>query len=259
MTDVYQAPAADLSQRTVPYGGSGSLENGIAGNYDLPIGAILSESWARTKGSKGTVWLAMVLYMVVLVMVSIALNYVLGLFGVTYVEGDPRRKLITFQFFSQGLQMFVTMPLWAGIAMLGIKLAVGAPVEATEVFAYFKKMLPLVGTVLLMYVMIAIGFCLLVLPGIYLMVAYFMALPLVVEKNLSPWEALEASRKAITHHWFKFFGLYFVFGLIFVVSMIPLLIGMIWTVPMSMLMMGIVYRTIFGFEGKISAQADPTV
>ena len=257
MTDVYQAPTADLSQRTVPYGGSGSLENGIAGNYDLPIGAILSEAWARTKGSKGTVWISMLLYVVVVGIFSVILNLVPGWFGLTYVEGDPKEKLISFQFLSQGLQMFVTMPLWAGMAMLGIKLAVRAPVEATEILAYFKKVLPLIGTMLLMYLLIAIGFFLLILPGIYLSVAYFMAIPLVVEKNLGPWQALEASRKAITHHWFKLFGLYFVFGLIFLLSMIPLLIGMIWTIPISMLMMGIVYCTIFGYEGNISAQADP--
>lgn len=253
MTDVYQAPAADFSQRTVPFGGSGSIASGVAGNYDLPIGGIISEAWASTKGIKGTVWLAVVLYIVVLGIFAGLLNYVLRWFGLSYVEGDPKEKMVAFQLLSQGLQMFVTMPLWAGMAMLGIKLAVRAPVEATEIFAYFKKVLPLIGTMLLMYLMIIIGFCLLILPGIYLTVAYFMAMPLVVEKNLGPWEALEVSRKAITHHWFKLFGLYFVFGLIFILSMIPLFIGMIWTLPMSVLLTGIVYRTIFGFEGNISA------
>jgi hypothetical protein len=31
--------------------------------------------------------------------------------------------------------------------------------------------------------------------------------------------------------------------------MIPLGLGLIWTVPMGILVNGIVYRTIFGYEG----------
>ena len=38
--------------------------------------------------------------------------------------------------------------------------------------------------------------------------AYLLAIPLVVERGLSPWQALEASRKAITQHWFKVCLLY---------------------------------------------------
>ncbi len=255
MTDIYQAPAGNLAQRTVPFGGSGSVENGIAGNYDFQIGAIISEAWNRTKGNKGTVWLAFVLYMVVLTVVTAALEFAINMLGLGYQKGDPVGKLVIYQMVSQ-LQLFVTLPLAMGFSMLGIKLAVNAPVEVTEIFAYFKKVLILLGTTILMYLLIIIGLCLLVLPGIYLMVAYVMALPLVAEKNMGPWEALETSRKAITHHWFKFVGLYLVLMLIMIVSTIPLLIGWIWTMPMCLILYGVVYRTLFGYSGEVSATAD---
>ena len=102
-----------------------------------------------------------------------------------------------------------------------------------------------------MYILVAIGFLLLVLPGIYLMVAYSLAMPLVVEKGLSPWQALEASRKAITKSWFRFIGLGLAIMVIMIVSMIPLGIGMIWTIPMAMIAFGIAYRNIFGYEGEV--------
>ena len=73
---------------------------------------------------------------------------------------------------------------------------------------------------------------LLLIPGIYLSIAYRLAIPLVVERGLSPWQALEASRKAISQHWFKVFGLFFVLMLIMLLSMIPLGIGLIWTLPL---------------------------
>ena len=68
----------------------------------------------------------------------------------------------------------------------------------------------------------------------------------VVERGLTPWQALEASRKAITQHWFKVFGLFLLLGLITLISAIPLGIGLVWTIPLFVIAMGVLYRTIFG-------------
>ncbi|MFO6374032.1 hypothetical protein ACLBYN_16215, partial [Pseudomonas aeruginosa] len=50
----------------------------------------------------------------------------------------------------------------------------------------------------------------------------------------------------ISRHWFKVFGLLLVLSLLMLVSMIPLFIGLIWTGPLFVVSMGILYRTIFG-------------
>ena len=99
---------------------------------------------------------------------------------------------------------------------------------------------------LVMMLLIYLGMILLLIPGIYLAVAYLLAIPLVVERGLSPWQALEASRKAITQHWFKVFGLFLLLGLIVMVSAIPLGIGLVWSIPLMVVAMGVLYRTIFG-------------
>ena len=104
-----------------------------------------------------------------------------------------------------------------------------------------------------MYIMVLIGFLLLVIPGIYLMIAYYMAMPLVVEKGMSPWQALETSRKAVTHRWFSVFGFFIVIAIILVVSSIPLGLGLIWTLPMVMIAYGILYRNMFGVEAETVA------
>jgi len=97
-----------------------------------------------------------------------------------------------------------------------------------------------------MMLLIYLGMILLLIPGIYLAVAYMLAIPLIVERGLSPWQAMEASRKAITQHWFKVFGLFLLLGLIVSISAIPLGIGLIWTIPLFVMVMGVLYRTIFG-------------
>lgn len=73
-----------------------------------------------------------------------------------------------------------------------------------------------------------------------------LAIPLVVERGLTPWQALETSRKAITQRWFKVFGLFLLLGLITLVSAIPLGVGLVWTIPLFVIAMGVLYRTIFG-------------
>jgi predicted Ser/Thr protein kinase len=59
-----------------------------------------------------------------------------------------------------------------------------------------------------------LGFACLILPGIYLLVAWMFTLPLVVDKQLDFWSAMELSRKVVTKHWFKFLGLSIVFFLL---------------------------------------------
>mgnify|MGYP001296924804 CR=1 FL=1 len=80
------------------------------------------------------------------------------------------------------------------------------------------------------------------------MVAYSLALVLVVDKDFGPWEALETSRKAIQKCWFSVLGLWIVLGLILVVAMIPMGVGLIWAVPLTMLCVGVLYRNLFGLS-----------
>ena len=108
------------------------------------------------------------------------------------------------------------------------------------------RTVPLVITAIISMVLIYLGMILLIIPGLYLAIAYMLAIPLVVERGLSPWQALEASRKAISQHWFKVFGLFLLLGLITGISAIPLGIGLVWTIPLFTIAIGVLYRTIFG-------------
>jgi uncharacterized membrane protein len=54
---------------------------------------------------------------------------------------------------------------------------------------------------------IFVGLFCLVLPGIYLAVAYPFAYILAVDKGLGFWESMETSRKVITAQWWRVFGL----------------------------------------------------
>jgi len=202
-------------------------------NPNWTIGEVLSEAWQLKDGFKGTYWGALLIYMVIVMITS-------GIFAFIGNESTVM-KIVT-----QVVVGLISYPLAVGLMMIAVKRSVGIPVNAFMVFDYYPKTIPIFLLYLLMMILIVVGLLLLVLPGIYLSIAYMLALPLLVDKNMGLWEALETSRKAITPCWFRIFGLFFVAGLILMVSMIPLGIGLIWTAPFLGLVMAIIYRNLMG-------------
>lgn len=251
MSNAYEAPESNLVNENLSTGDYGSVEKAIRGEYEFSIGSVLSEAWEKTSGSKWPIHLGFFYYFLVVIAVMIGLGVVMA--GLMAVTEEPV-VLVLVQVVTQLGINLIAMPMIMGIVMMGIKRSVDAPISASMVFNNFSKILPLFATIILMYIMMLIGFLLLVIPGIYLMIAYYMAMPLVVEKGLSPWQAMETSRKTITHRWFSVFGLFIVMIIILTISMIPLGLGMIWTLPMMMIAYGILYRNMFGVEASTIAE-----
>lgn len=240
----FSPPTSPLHDTVAP-GTAFSIEEALARGYDFSIGDVIQEAWQRISGIKGMVFGGLVVYSVAVQSVSFVLGLLLGLVGTATGTTDTV-GLLVLQLVIGILAGTVGYPFLAGINMMGIRRAADQPVSFNEMFSHFGRFLPLLCTGLLMTLLVYLGMFLLVIPGIYLSIAYMLAIPLTIERNLSPWQALEASRRAISQHWFKVFGLFTVLGLLMMVSIIPLGIGLVWTVPMTIVSVGILYRTIFG-------------
>lgn len=238
----YAAPSSEL--RESPGAGQvPSIEQALSRGYDFSIGELLGESWQRVKGTKGIIMGGFLVFYVVMLVASFILGSVFGFFSAL---NESPATLIIVQLVVGILSSALAYPFMAGINMVGIRRAADQEVNFNEIFSHFGRTVPLLVTAIVMMLLVYLGIFLLVLPGLYLAVAYMLAIPLVVERGLSPWQALEASRKAISQHWFKVFGLFLLLGLITVVSAIPLLIGLVWSIPLFVIAMGVLYRTIFG-------------
>jgi len=247
MTDIFEAPEADLVQPQPATTDYGSIDKAIAGDYEFTIGGVLKEGWDKTTGAKWAIHMAFFWYF----LVAIALVILSQLAMMTFIDQTTDPMMVSGLAIGQQLVLnLIMLPIVVGILILGIKRSVDAPLESTSVFDYFNKMGSLLLTMILVYIMVLIGFVLLIVPGIYLSLAYFMAMPLVVEKDLSPWQAMEISRKAITKRWFSFFFFGLLMSFILMLSIIPLGIGLIWTMPMMFVCYGVLYRNMFGVEGK---------
>lgn len=241
MSDIYQAPAVNLD---VPVAASGgNVEDAIAGRFEFSAVDTISKSWKILKGFKRNFWLAYLLYIVVFFAYMLAGEFLLSAAGLASTS-------LTAQLLLNLGSIFIFMPMVVGMMVMCIKRAGQAEVSATDIVQYFGKGPKLVGAYLLFVILGAIGFLLLVLPGIYLLISWTFAWPLMVEKNMGIWEAMETSRKAVTHCWFRMLGMLILLMLIMLVSMIPLGLGIIWTMPLFMLAYGVAYHNIFGYSGQ---------
>ncbi|WP_299594246.1 hypothetical protein [uncultured Microbulbifer sp.] len=240
-SDIYNAPQAELAGDQASSANMGSIPGALAGDYQVAIGDTLSEAWAKTKGNKGTIWLGLLLYMVAYIAIAVVASLITG-----QSLSNPEANAGVGAILSNLIILVGTTPVIAGMMMIGVKIARDEEVSATEVFAHFDKVLPLALGMILMYLLVGLGFVLLVLPGIYLMIGYMMLLPLIVDKNLGPWQALETSRKAVTKHWFPVFGFFIVMMLLYIAGFLALIIGLIWAIPTLSIAYGILYRNMFG-------------
>ena len=119
------------------------------------------------------------------------------------------------------------------------------PLAFNNYFWGFRHFLPLLVFSIVSTIFIFIGILLLVIPGIYLAVAYTFAPYLIVEKNVDFWPAMEISRKKVAQHWFGILWLCCVVVLINIIGCIPLFLGLFVTLPLSISIFTAAYNDIF--------------
>lgn len=148
------------------------------------------------------------------------------------------------------ISFLITGPLYAGYYLVGLQQRRGQTVVFADFFRGFNRFTDFFLVNLLIGVMVLIGTVLCVLPGIYLGVSYLLAIPMVADRGLSPWEAMEASRQRITRQWFPALGLILLIGLVNLLGLLPCGLGLLVTVPWS-------YATILAaYEDQFGLAAD---
>lgn len=75
-----------------------------------------------------------------------------------------------------------------------------------------------------------------ILPGIYLYVSYLFVYQLMIYQNLNPWGAVVRSYHLVNKNWWYYFGLFCLVGLLNLLGTLSLVIGLLISVPTSMLM-----------------------
>ncbi|TSC89296.1 MAG: hypothetical protein G01um10143_677 [Parcubacteria group bacterium Gr01-1014_3] len=154
--------------------------------------------------------------------------------------GQEPVKLGMLNIVSWVLQTFVTI----GLLRISLKLNAGHPAIFKDLWSgapwFFKYF---IGSVLY-GVAVAAGLILLIIPGIILAVRLKFFDYLIIDKGMNPIEALKASWAMTKGHVWELFVLLFVLALINLAGSLILFVGLLVTVPVSMMATVLVYRKL---------------
>jgi hypothetical protein len=226
-------------------------ETVLGRDYELDILNCISRSWALLQrhfwpivGISLLVWLA-----------QSAVGQILGLFAQPFVKDAlteliQNHRLPLSAVLIYGAIGLVTMPLntllFAGLYKYYLNLIRGQKAGVADAFSGFSSIAPqllLLGLVNGCLTLLGAALC--ILPGIFLSVAWIFSIPLVIDRRMRFWDAMEFSRKVVTRHWFMVLGLLVLVGLIAAAGLIACCIGFFVTVPLAWIALMYAYEDIF--------------
>jgi hypothetical protein len=134
-----------------------------------------------------------------------------------------------------------------GVFFLYLRLIRGQKAEFSDAFCGFNQsFVPLFLAGLVTSILTSAGYMLCILPGIYLAVAWILTEPLVIDKNLDFWPAMELSRKVITAHWWEFLGLALLCLLVLLLGVLVCCVGTFIAMPVITGALAYAYEDVFG-------------
>jgi hypothetical protein len=233
----------------------------LARDYDVDITGCISRAWRLLQENFGMLF-------------GGALVYLLLQFGMSALAQIPLIGLL----FSLA-SLVIGGPLIGGLYFFLLKYIRRQPAEIGDVFAGFKlAFVPLmlgyivvlilsmcaalpggilagIGTYLaveqkdsalpIAIALISVGGILLLIPLIYLSVAWWFTLPLIMDKRIDFWQAMNLSRKVVNKHWWLWFAFVIVIGLLNLAGMLVCCVGMLVTFPLTMLAALYAYEDVF--------------
>jgi uncharacterized membrane protein len=153
------------------------------------------------------------------------------------------------------LNLSLSALLNAGVVAYALK-AHDTP-EKAEVFDLWhpQVFLPYLVATVLVFICVAIGFVLLVVPGIIVGLMLMFTPYLVVDKNLGAIEAMKESKRITQGSKWQLFELGVSLFLLNLVGALALLVGLLVTIPVSMLAIAHAYRQLAHKGGEVSASS----
>uniref|UniRef100_A0A7S4FHK1 Uncharacterized protein n=1 Tax=Eutreptiella gymnastica TaxID=73025 RepID=A0A7S4FHK1_9EUGL len=136
----------------------------------------------------------------------------------------------------------------AGNYAVAFKIMKGSSTTLSTFFDGFHFIIPLFIAGVLQSICVTAGFMLLLIPGIYLVVAYQFTCPLILDKGMDAWEAMETSRRLITKRWFSMLMLDMVSMGILLLGALCLGLGLFVALPLCVCIQAAAYEGIVGLS-----------
>lgn len=227
-------------------------------SYLLPVWETISIAWEKVKGTKASIWAALILIFLIiggLAILSVTAKHFLPSLSVAI---DIITQVISFL-----LQM--------GMLYIGIQRAFDLPVSYTQMFralqpaiairligVYLLETLLLIpfmaisfggygilvytqsSSIIISAILMFIGFI-----GIfYLAFRLSLCIAFVLDKGSNPWQAIKQSYASTRSNIWRIVAVLIIETIILIISVIPLGIGLIWSLPFAAILYGVVYKNL---------------
>lgn len=245
--------------------------------YKLPVIETIKSSWQQVKGAKAAFFSAFMCFFII----EFTRGFIEGLRSEAVI---PNNALVTIIMICL---MLIGSFLQCGIIYMGVKRALGLPVHFAMIksislgiflrvlgfgFLSLCVLLPALALIILASwqgteiglappapgslrgvteLVIAIFYMIGYLLYIYLSTRLSLGLACVIADKINPWRAIKLSFKATKSNVCRLLALFFISALIVVLSLIPLGIGLIWSIPYAYTAYGMVYKNLVSARSLI--------
>jgi predicted Ser/Thr protein kinase len=147
-------------------------------------------------------------------------------------------------------------PLFGGLNLYYLKKIRGETVNIETAFSGFSnRFMHLFLGSFVVDTLTWLGFLCLIVPGVYLMVAWMWTLPLIIDKRLDFWPAMQTSMKVVNKNWWKFLLAFVVFGLVAFSGVVACGFGVFITIPIGMAALMYAFEDVFGAVRTVPSPA----
>lgn len=121
----------------------------------------------------------------------------------------------------------VELPLSAGTAWTFLRAARGESPSASDLFAGFRRYVPVLLAMLAVFALVVAGLALLIVPGLLVAVRLFMVPYLILDEQMGPRDALRTSWSTTRGHTWTLLGLAGLSVLITLAGLLALIVGVV--------------------------------
>lgn len=219
----------------------------------LPVFETIRLGFEKIKGTKGAIWGAFLTI------------FLIGL-GIQIIAQLISHFSILLSLIVSNTGQLINFLLTTGIVYIGMQRALDLPISYEQIFRIWelKRALNIIG----LYLLKAIIFAAFIIPIIfivpfmvvfhlmalllvpiiailiYLAIRMAFAIAFVLDKDVNPWRAIVLSFQATRGNVWRLIGFMVTLFFLFLISMIPLGVGLIWTVPMMFICYGLAYKAL---------------
>ncbi|MGL5325371.1 MAG: hypothetical protein ACRC91_11700, partial [Aeromonas sp.] len=241
-----------------------SLEQSLNQGYRLDLKGVIQEGWQQTRRTGFGLLLAIVGVTAIWILLS---NMLL----LPYLGDDNQMNVAMVL----SLLMTVVMaPMTSSLDMLGLQQSVGVRARANQVFDFFRHfvrlgMLSLLGSLLTsllgslltslfgpLFELIGLPVMFSFIPSALIGMGLLFTVPLVLERGMTPPQAIVVSLKIFLRGWPSLVLFHGVMAALFFVALIPMGLGLIWVAPLYFNCKGILYRDLCGVAVEVNEVAE---